>query len=193
MTTSLMSSLAISETSFAFLDTETTGLSPARGDRVCEIAVLKTRGGAVIESFQSLINPQRPIDLGAQAIHGISDAMVAKSPRFGDLAERLAALLDDSVLVCHNIPFDKGFIEAEFRRTRVSLPAIPELDTLKLARKYFSFSSNRLGAIAGSLGVAPEGWHRAGNDVAMLRAVFERFLPEFQRKGARTLGCLLKL
>ncbi|MEK7657362.1 MAG: 3'-5' exonuclease, partial [Elusimicrobiota bacterium] len=79
-----MHSQAISETSFAFLDTETTGLSPARGDRVCEIAVLKTRGGAVIESFQSLINPQRPIDLGAQAIHGISDAMVAEWKRLGE-------------------------------------------------------------------------------------------------------------
>ena len=72
----------IPELTFAFLDTETTGLSPLSGARVCEVAVLTSRAGERLEFYQTLLNPCCPIDPGAQRIHGISNEMVAKSPKF---------------------------------------------------------------------------------------------------------------
>ena len=62
--------------SFAIVDIETTGLSPLRGDRICEIAVLKVRNGRKTAQFQSLVNPERPISGGASAVNGITDDMV---------------------------------------------------------------------------------------------------------------------
>ena len=183
----------VSEVTFAFLDTETTGLSPAGGARVCEVAVVTSRGGARVESFQSLLNPGCRIDAGAQRVHGISDAMVAKSPVFSTVVPKLRELLDNAVMVCHNAPFDVGFIESEFRHAGLPMPKTPVLDTLQLARRQFRFFSNSLGNIAKTLGVEPTGWHRAGNDVEMLRQVFDKMLSQLAPKGAKTLGDLLKL
>ncbi|MEI8191821.1 MAG: 3'-5' exonuclease, partial [candidate division NC10 bacterium] len=86
-------------TTFAFLDTETTGLAPGRGARVCEIAILAVCNGKVKESFASLVNPGCPIDPGAQRIHGITDAMVADSPCFADLAAAVERMLSGTVVV----------------------------------------------------------------------------------------------
>jgi len=183
----------ISEVTFAFLDTETTGLSPAGGARVCEVAVVTSRGGARLELYQTLLNPGCPIDPGAQRVHGITDAMVAKSPRFPEVVPKLKEILETSVMVCHNAPFDVGFMTAEFSLAGHALPAMPILDTLPLARKHFRFPSNSLGNIARTMGVQPEGWHRAGNDVEMLRQVFDKMLAQLAPKGLKTLGDLLKL
>jgi DNA polymerase-3 subunit epsilon len=119
--------------------------------------------------------------------------MVLHSPTFKQLAAGLKRRLQAKTLVCHNAPFDLCFLEAEFQRAGVSMPKVPVLDTLRLARRYFQFSHNNLGHIARSLGIEPQGWHRAGNDVQLLSKIFEVFLAEFSRKGARTLGDLLKL
>ena len=183
----------VSEVTFAFLDTETTGLSPAAGARVCEVAVLAVRGGVEVGSLQSLVNPGCRIAPEAQRIHGISDAMVAGSPSFKELSPRLDAILEGSAMVCHNAPFDVGFLQAEYRLAGGSLPPVPVVDTLSIARRHFRFPRNSLGKIAETLGVSAEGWHRAGGDVRMLRAVFDHFLSALSRKGVRTLEDILKL
>jgi len=179
---------------FAFLDTETTGLAPARGARVCEIAVMAVCGGRVLGSFASLLNPGCPIDPGAQRIHGITDSMVAGSPSFAEVAARIEGMLAGTVVVCHNAPFDLAFLEAEFLRASRALPALEVVDTLRLARRHFGFASNRLGAIADAYGIEPEGAHRAGADVSTLWRVFERLLSELElRKGVCTVESLLRL
>ena len=180
-----------SRTVWSFLDVETTGLSPWSGDRVCEIAILRCRDGEVQEEFQSLVNPERPISPEAQAIHGISPEMVRQSPKFRELAPKIRSFIHDSIVVCHNAPLDISFIRAEFARIGEPLSDLILVDTLKLARKHFQFSSNSLGFLAKSLGVSPQGWHRAGNDVEILRRVFDQFLKQPHQRGPLELKQLI--
>lgn len=174
----------ISDVTFAFLDTETTGLSAAGGGRICEIAVLLVKDGKPQDFFQTLINPQGPIDPGAQRIHGISKAMVKNSPSFKQLAPKLMEILKDKTLVCHNAPFDLSFMQAEFRWAGIMMPKMPVVDTLTLARRHFRFERNNLGYIAKVLGIDAAGQHRAGNDVRILHKIFEHFLKEFGYRQA---------
>lgn len=188
-----MLALPIAEVPFAFLDTETTGLSPRGGGRICEVAVLTIQGGRPVGDFQSLVNPEGPIDPAAVRIHGISDEMVAESPTFRRLAKRLHGLLEGKTLVCHNAPFDVGFLTAEFARAGLKMPAVPVVDTLRLCRRHFRFERNSLGFLAQALGVAVEGWHRAGSDVRILSGVFSHLMEDLRRRGTRTLEDLMKL
>lgn len=183
----------IEDVTFSFLDTETTGLSSSRGGRVCELAILRVRGGEILDSFQELVDPQVPIEFGAQAVHGITDAMVRGKPTFRALAPRVSKLLGGTVMVCHNAPFDEAFLRSEYERAGGSFPEIPVLCTLKLARRHFAFERNNLGTIAQALGVETKGWHRAGADVAMLDKIFRYFLKEFSMRGTSTLGELVDL
>ncbi len=102
----------IDESDFLVVDVETTGLSPDTGDRVCEIGAIKIRGGAVVDTLSSLINPCRPISAGAYAVNRISPAMVAGAPEFHQIAERLLQMIEGSVLVAYNAPFDVRFSTA---------------------------------------------------------------------------------
>jgi len=131
-----------------FLDVETTGLSPWFGDRMCEIAVLRCDGEEVVEGFDSLLNPERPISPGAARVNGLKDSDLLSAPRFAQVAERVLALTQDAVIVCHNVPFDLGFLTSELRRMYQPVPTMLTLDTLRLAREHFHFDSNGLQAIA---------------------------------------------
>src|SRR5512144_2878005 len=101
---------------FAYLDVETTGLSTWFGDRICEIAVLRCEGDNILGSFDSLVNPDRPISPGAARVNGLSDSDLLGAPRFAEVAERVLALIQDAVIVCHNVPFDLGFVSNELGR-----------------------------------------------------------------------------
>jgi DNA polymerase III subunit epsilon len=148
---------------FVAADVETTGLYPAEGHRVCEIALLRFLRGTVIDSFVSLINPLRPIDPGARAVNGISDEMVAAAPAFADLYPRIVAFLGDDPLVFHNAPFDLSFLRAEARLAGGRWPGNRVVDTLALARRTGRFRSHSLPAICRELGIG-SGFHRAEND-----------------------------
>ncbi|OGS00397.1 MAG: hypothetical protein A3G41_03160 [Elusimicrobia bacterium RIFCSPLOWO2_12_FULL_59_9] len=192
MSTETAGRAKIKDVTFAFLDVETTGLSSG-ADRICEVAVLRSRGGKKVDFFSSLIHPERAIPPEAEKIHGISDAMVASSPPFFAVAGQLYTALEGSVIVCHNAPFDMAFVKAELERSGLGLPPSPVLDTLLMARRHFRFESNRLGAIARHLKIESGGWHRAGRDVEILSLVFESFLKEFAQNGADTLQDLMLL
>lgn len=185
-----MQDILIEEGRFAFIDTETTGLSPASGGRVCEVAVLLKQGAQTLAEYSALINPQCSIPAEVSAIHGITDAMVAGAPQFKDIAPELISLLDGAAVVCHNADFDIPFLAAELARCGLRLPGMLVLDTLKYARKSGQFKKNRLGCIAEELGFSNEGWHRAMADVKMTEKVFAHFLEYFKNAGAKTLGDL---
>lgn len=183
----------IDEVPFICLDTETTGLSPLGGGRVCEIALLKSKSGMRLESFSTLINPQIYIEPEVTAIHGITNEMVAQSPSFADIAPRLLDMFEGSVLICHNADFDVSFLQNEFGLLGLKMPSITILDTLKFARRHGNFASNRLGEVARSLGISSEGWHRAMADTVMTEKIFYYFLCAFKARGARTVGDLFNL
>ncbi|MCY4104687.1 MAG: exonuclease domain-containing protein [bacterium] len=97
---------------FAVLDTETTGF--ARSDRIVEIALLTVVAGEVVDEFDTLVQPGR--DPGPVHVHGITPAMLQAAPRFADLARDIAARLNGSVIVAHNIHFDLRMLRGEFER-----------------------------------------------------------------------------
>ena len=129
----------------AALDLETTGLSPARGDRIIEIAIVVGRRGEEPRTWSSLVDPERPV--AATHIHGITDAMLQGQPRFADLVPAIAAQLDGAVVVAHNAPFDMGFLDHECAGAGLRLPVRPVLDTLGLARRILGLGDHRLGGL----------------------------------------------
>ncbi len=178
---------------FVFLDTETTGLSPEFGDRICEIAMLKTQNGELLDSYQTLVNPGRPISAGASAVNQITDDMVQGKPYFKDIAEDVMKFIENAVLVIHNAPFDLSFLSAQFHVLGKPLFENLVVDTLYLSRKYYRFPSNRLSAIGNFLQIKINQAHRAFGDVAILKEIFDRFINEFNEQGVRTLNDLLLL
>lgn len=121
------------------LDTETTGLEPEEGHRIIEIGALEMiERRQTGRSFHVYINPEREVEGGALAVHGITDEFLADKPRFADLADDFIEFIRDAELVIHNAAFDVGFLDAELARlatpTRVEEHATV-LDTLMLARE----------------------------------------------------------
>jgi DNA polymerase III epsilon subunit family exonuclease len=164
----------------AFLDTETTGLSAWFGDCICEIAILRCRGDEMLDSFATLVNPDRPISPGAARVNGLTDAELAEAPSFAKIAPQVASLLDGAILVGHNLPFDLGFLSSEFHRLGRKFHPVEVIDTLLLARAHFSFPSTSLQAIADALQIDRSGAHRALADVLTTQAVLGNFLVELK-------------
>ncbi len=185
---------SIKNTNFAVVDIETTGLSPNHGHGICEIAVMRVKGGKEKESFCSLINPGIHISRGASYVNGITDDMVEDSPEFGDIVYEVLKLFDDAVIVCHNAPFDLKFIFAQMRKLRINPPDNPVIDTLLIARRYYNFPSNSLGYIARELCIPVDDEHRAMGDVLTTKRVLDCFLEDFNRdRKIKKLVDLLKM
>lgn len=180
-----MNLLTPSEVCFSFLDVETTGLDPASGDRVCEIAIVKSLNGEIVDRFVTLINPGIAIPPRAAAIHGITDNMVKRAPFFRQVSDDVLGILKDSVVVAHNAAFDLAFLKSELKNLREPLPNYNVIDTLGIARRYYEFPSNSLGKIAKSIGIRTECEHRALADVLTTKRVFEYFITDLSRRGIR--------
>jgi DNA polymerase-3 subunit epsilon len=179
-------------TTFAVFDVETTGLSPAYGHRVCEVAVLRLRDGEEQGRFESLVDPGRPISAGAFRVNRITAEMLVGSPSFDGVAETLLALMEDAVLVAHNAPFDLGFLAAELEIARLPPPEGPVVDSLSLVRRAHNFPRNSLSAVARALGVEAGPAHRAMGDVWTTYRIVEQILWELDRRwGVTTLGQLI--
>ena len=181
----------LANTTFAVLDVETAGLNAGSGHRICEIALLRCRGSKVLDTFESLINPQRSISPGASAVNKLTDWDVASQPVFAQVAERVRSMLENAVLVAHNAPFDLGFLAAEWRRLRWPPRMGFTIDTLALARRGYAFRRNNLGEVARSLRVRIDREHRAMGDVWTTWRVFEKMLADLNRQNVVTLADLL--
>lgn len=183
----------IEEVKFICLDTETTGLEPSGIGRICEIALLGSRGGEREGAYSTLLNPEMTMPQEVIVIHGITNEMVADAPKFTDIAFNLIDFMQGNVLVGHNIDFDIKFIRHEFEMLGLSMPETIILDTLKFCRCHGKFSKNRLGVVAEELGFSCEGWHRAMADTIMTEKIFYHFISKFKAMGAQTLGDLFAL
>ncbi len=180
------------ETDFAVFDVETTGLSPAYGHRLCEVACQRLRDGQEIGRFEALVDPGRSISPGAFAINQITAEMLVGAPPFAAVAVPLLELMDGAVLVAHNAPFDLGFLAVELEIAGLPPPEGPVVDTLVLARRTYNFARNGLQAVAAALAVEVGTTHRALGDVLTTSQVLERILWDLEaRWGVTTLGQLL--
>jgi DNA polymerase-3 subunit epsilon len=116
------------------VDVETTGLSPRQGHRVIEIGAVAIEEGAVVGEFTSLIDAGVPVPYAVQAIHGITDEMLAGQPTPEQVLLLFDKFIRESVLVAHNAAFDVRFLRHEFARLGLGLPH-PHVCTLELSRR----------------------------------------------------------
>lgn len=145
---------------YVVVDVETTGGS-AGFHRVTEIGAVKLRDGEVVDEFQTLINPDRPIPAFITQITGITNQMVADAPRFSDIAESFYEFLEGSIFVAHNVKFDYGFIQKEFSRAGIEFVR-PQLCTCSGMRKaYPGISSYGLKNLTEHFSIALDHHHRA--------------------------------
>ena len=121
--------------SYVVVDIETNGQNGPAG-RITEIAAVKVRGGKVVDEWQSLINPQRPITKFVVKLTGITDEMVSTAPTFEEKADSLREFLEGSVFVAHNATFDYGFIRAAYARMEQPF-RLPTLCTKVGMRRFY--------------------------------------------------------
>lgn len=132
------------------LDTETTGLEPAEGHRIIEVACLELSGRrATGRHFHRYVNPERAIDLAATQVHGLTAEDLADKPRFADVAEEFLEFVAGAELLIHNAEFDVGFLNAELERIgRPRLESVCSVaDTLAMARELHPGKKNSLDAL----------------------------------------------
>ena len=131
------------------LDTETTGLDPAKGDRLVEIGAVEIVDRiATGRTFHVLINPERDVPVEAERVHGHSTESLKDKPKFAEVVEEFLAFIGEDALVIHNAEFDTRFLNAELARLDRP-PLSPEriVDTLALARKKHPGAANSLDAL----------------------------------------------
>jgi DNA polymerase-3 subunit epsilon len=186
-----LSQRALECITFTVVDVETTGLEPAWGHRLCEIAIVLQQGGRELDTFTQRVNPERPIDPGAQAIHGISYEDLQDAPLFSDIAPIVRAYLEHAVVVGHNVLFDAGFLAAEWRRLRWPPPDVHLIDTLALARRWLGLASNRLTSVADALGIPTNAAHSALGDARITAHVLQALIRILSDYDIVTLGDLI--
>ena len=140
------------------LDTETTGLSWEKGNRVVEIGCIELlERRPTGRSFHCYLNPDREFEQGAQEITGLTLEFLADKPRFADVVVEFMAFIDGAELVIHNAAFDVGFLNAELTRLAAGHPRVQDrcgiLDSLLLARQRYPGQRNSLDALCRRLGV----------------------------------------
>ncbi len=160
------------------LDTETTGLSVEDGHRIIEIGCVEIIDRRLTRNTLHLyLDPERDIDEGAFAVHGLSRERLAGEPRFAEVAERFLDFVRDAELLIHNAPFDLAFLDAELARmNHASLRNVVAdvTDTLALARELFPGRRNSLDALCERCGVsnAHRTLHGALLDAGLLADVY---------------------
>lgn len=170
---------------YVVFDLETTGVSTQR-DAIIEISAVKVKGGAVADTFSTLVNPGRPIPRAASAVNHITDEMVADAPDIAAVFPQFLAFAGDSVLVGHNIrSFDQQFLNQASQELYGKTLDNDYIDTLYMARSCLpQLSHHRLVDLAAYFQISTEGAHRALNDCLMNQKCFEKMAKLAQREKA---------
>jgi DNA polymerase-3 subunit epsilon len=169
----------LAEAVFCVVDLETTGGDPGRCG-ITEVGALKVRGGEVLGTYQTLVNPGMAIPPSITVLTGLTDAMVAPAPTVQQVLPSLLEFIGGAVIVGHNVRFDLAFLQAALRRWGGPLLGNQHLDTLALARRLLTHEvpDHRLGTLAERLGLAHRPCHRALDDARatcdLLHALIER-------------------
>lgn len=179
----------LSELTFTVFDTETTGLNPSQGDEIIQIGATRVLNGKLLrsESFEQLVDPQRPLAPESAKIHGISSEMLRGQPTIDKVLPAFHAFAADTVLIAHNAAFDMRFLQLKEDETGLRFDQ-PVLDTLLLSAVIHpNQESHRLEAIADRLGLTIVGRHTALGDAIVTAEVFLKLVPLLAEKGIRTL------
>lgn len=165
-------------TNFAFLDIETSGMTMRR-DRIIEIGILRVENNTVVDTYQTLINPELPISPYIENMTGIKSSSLTSAPLFSEVKERILEILDDCILVAHNVRFDYGFLKREF--SYVEHPfSMKHCCTVKLSRLlYPHWRRHNLDALISHFNFPCENRHRAFDDAKVLWDFFQAAQKEF--------------
>jgi DNA polymerase-3 subunit epsilon len=160
---------------FAVVDIETTG-GFASGNGITEISIHIHDGNEVIDSYETLINPQSFIPPYIESLTGISNEMVENAPTFEMVAARIFEMLQHNVFVAHNVNFDYSFVKHHLALAGYDLQS-KKLCTVRLSRKIFpGFASYSLGKLCTSLNIIINNRHRAGGDAAATAILLSQLL-----------------
>lgn len=185
------SSQSVAEVTFTAFDFETTGLNPA-SDRIIELGAVTFRNFEIIGEFQTLVDPEIPLERGASEITGITSDMLAGRPNVVQVLPQFLEFLSGSVLVAHNAGFDIAFLRAALQIAQLEAVKNPLIDTQVLAQKaYPRQKSYSLQSMVEFLGIPPNNAHRALDDAIMCMKLFHSCVQELSFMGEITLGEVL--
>lgn len=165
---------SINKDVFICLDCESTGLD-IKSDRIIEIAAVKFTFDQILESRETLINPECLIPEESRAIHNISQEMVASKPLIKQSLPEFLKMVDGHIIMGHGIGFDIGLIAAEADRAQIPTKILqsPTIDTLRMARLYGESPVNSLDRLRQHFNIEAQGAHRAMSDVMVNIEVFK--------------------
>ncbi len=151
----------------AIVDVETTGTSPGY-DRIIEVGVLRIQDGRLVDTYSTLVDPERSVPYHIENLTGITNKDLTGAPTFGDIKGQLMRLLEGCVFVAHNARFDYGFLRSEFGRAGIDFSA-KCLCTARLSRKLFPQERRHgLDSIMRRFGIVCQNRHRAFDDAQVL-------------------------
>ncbi|MBI2593094.1 GIY-YIG nuclease family protein [Candidatus Daviesbacteria bacterium] len=176
----------------AFVDIETTGGSVTY-DRVIEIGLLKICDNQIVKTYQTFLNPDRPLPDEIQLLTGITPSDLEKAPSFYDVKDALMEYFEDAVFVAHNARFDYGFLKQEFLRYGVKFTP-KQLCTVKLSRLLFpEHRHHNLDSLIARFAFEIENRHRALSDAKILWDFYQRIQGLFPKeKIIQTVSFILK-
>lgn len=180
--------------SYVVVDTETTGGRSWLGDRITEIAAVVVRNGEIVELYETLVNPQRPIPPFVTALTNITWDMVKDAPTFERVAPDVMRVLEGNVFVAHNANFDWRFLTTELSRSTGRELRGRRLCTVKIARKVLPQLPRRsLDYVARYYGIEIRNRHRAAGDALATAKCLIRLMSDLADRGCGTWGELQTL
>ena len=160
-------------TKFAFIDTETTGLSVTK-DRIIEIGIVRVEDGNVVDTYQTLINPGFNFPEVITHITGITQQQVEQAPAFREVSRDILQLLEGCIFVAHNARFDYGFLKNAFKREEISFTA-KQFCTVKFSEQLFpQEKSHNLDSIINRFAISCSKRHRAFDDAQVLWEFYQK-------------------
>ena len=184
----------LEQATYVVVDLETTGLRPGAA-AICEIGAVRVRGLELAETFETLVNPRRPLPAPIAALTGIEPAALRGAPPAELAVRRFLDFAGDAVLVAHNARFDVGFLDVEVERLTGRRLAAPVVDTVWLARRLLEGRIARVGlaSLAQFFGTSVRPCHRALADAQATAEILVALLGLAQERGACTVAELVEL
>jgi DNA polymerase III epsilon subunit family exonuclease len=165
-----------SDATYCVIDFETTGTSP-KNSRAIEIGIVKIEKLKIVDSYQSLINPNQYIPPFITSLTGIDNNDILDAPSFDEISDDIKNFIDGSILVGHNLPFDYAFLKNEFERSEIILPTLQQVCTLKLSRSLFpKLKSKALGSMVKYFKIRHRDVHRALGDATATAKIFLKII-----------------
>lgn len=156
-------------------DTETSGQYPIESE-IIELGAVKWFDGKIVDRFQTLLKPSRPLEKENIRIHGITNEMVADAPKMQDKILSFCEFIDGSILIAHHAPFDLGFLTLDIEKSGLRFPSTIQLCTSLLSRALLTTTNHKLQTLIKELNLIGGDAHRAYDDAYACLQVFFRCL-----------------